>query len=68
MALVLTDRLPTFDRQELLNLRSNARRLLADTGPRADEAKALLPLIEEELSKRTPAAASTAKPRAKKKA
>jgi hypothetical protein len=76
LAFVLTDRLPLFDRQELLNLRSNARRLLADTGPRADEAKALLPLIEEELSKRAPAtvakrapaAASAAKPRAKKKA
>jgi hypothetical protein len=61
------DRLPTLDRQELLTLRSNARRLEADAGPRADEAKALLPLIEEELSKRAPVAAP-AKGRPKKKA
>lgn len=66
MSLALNDRLPSFDRQELLNLRSNCRRLEADAGPRADEAKALLPLVEEELSRRGPAA-SAAKARAKKK-
>jgi hypothetical protein len=66
LSFVLTDRLPSFDRQELLNLRSNARRLQADTGPRADQAKALLPLIEAELTKRGPATA--AKAPAKKKA
>jgi hypothetical protein len=67
LAFVLTDRLPMFDKQQLLNLRSNARRLQADTGPRADEAKALLPLIEEELQKRGPATAP-AKGRPKRKA
>jgi hypothetical protein len=65
LAFALTaDRLEAFDRQQLLTLRSNARRLGADIGPRADEAKALLPLIDAELSKRAPAAAP-AKPRAK---
>lgn len=67
MAFALTDRLSMFDRQQLLTLRSNARRLGADAGPRADEAKALLPLIEEELLKRGPAA-SQAKGRPKRKA
>jgi hypothetical protein len=67
LAFVLTDRLPMFDRQQLLNLRSNARRLQADEGPRGDEAKAMLPLIEEELSKRVPAPAKPRAP-AKKKA
>jgi hypothetical protein len=67
LSFALTDRLPEFDRQQLLNLRSNARRMEADAGPRADEARALLPLIEAELSKRSPAAAP-AKPRAKRKA
>ena len=68
MAFVLTaDRLEAFDRAQLLTLRSNARRLEGDVGPRGEQAKALLPLIEEELSKRTPAAAA-AKPRAKKPA
>ena len=68
MAFVLTaDRLEAFDRAQLLTLRSNARRLEGDGGPRGEQAKALLPLIEEELSKRAPAAAA-AKPRAKKPA
>ena len=66
MSFVLTDRLPTLDRQELLNLRSNARRLQTDTGPRADQAKALLPLIEEELVRRGPT--QPGKAPAKKKA
>ena len=64
MAFVLSDQLPTFDRQQLLNLRSNARRLQADAGPRGEEAKALLPLIEAELSKR-PTTASLARSRRK---
>jgi hypothetical protein len=40
------------DKQELLSLRVNARRLEADTGPKAEAASALLPLIEEELARR----------------
>lgn len=67
MTFVLSDRLPSFDRQQLLNLRSNARRLEADGGPRGEQAKALLPLIDAELSRRAPAAAP-AKPRARRKA
>ena len=66
MSFALTDRLSMFDKQQLLTLRANARRLGADTGPKADEAKALLPLIEEELAKRAPP--SAAKTRAKAKA
>lgn len=69
MAFALTtDRLETFDRQQLLTLRSNARRLQADAGPRADAAKALLPLIDAELSKRAPAATAAKGRPAKKKA
>lgn len=63
-----TDQLETFDRQQLLTLRSNARRLGADAGPRAAAAQALLPLIEAELSKRAPAVTAAAKARPKKKA
>ena len=66
MSFALTDRLSMFDKQQLLTLRANARRLEADAGPKADEAKALLPLIEEELAKRAPP--SAAKTRAKAKA
>lgn len=66
MAFALIDRLEAFDRQQLLNLRSNARRLEADAGPRADEARALLPMIEAELSRRAPAP-SAAKGRPKRK-
>jgi hypothetical protein len=62
--LALTERLSSFDKQQLLNLRSNARRLQSDTGPRADEARALLPLVEAEIASRSPAA--PAKARAKK--
>jgi len=60
-----TDQLETFDRAQLLTLRSNARRLQADAGPRAAAAEALLPLIEAELIRRAPAA-SPAKKRVKK--
>lgn len=62
--LALTDRLSTFDKQQLLTLRANARRLEADAGPRAAEAVALLPLIDAELSRRV--AAEPAKTRAKR--
>jgi hypothetical protein len=66
LSFALADRLSMFDKQQLITLRSNARRLEGETGPRADEAKALLPLIEEELAKRVSAAAALA--RAKRKA
>lgn len=61
----LTDRLPTLDRRELLTLRANAVRLEAAAGAHADEAGALLPLIEAELERRGPAptAKAKAKPR-----
>jgi hypothetical protein len=64
MALDLTDRLPALDKQQLINLRTNARRLEAAAGDRAADAAALLPLIEAELSRRTPS--EPAKPRAKR--
>jgi hypothetical protein len=53
------------DKNQLINLRSNARRLEADAGPKAAEAAALLPLIEQELAKRAPPPA-TPKPRVSK--
>jgi hypothetical protein len=58
MTLTVTDRLPTLDREQLLNLRTNARRLQADTGKKAGEASALLPLIDAEIARRGPAAAA----------
>jgi hypothetical protein len=64
--LALTDLLPTLDRQELLNLRTNARRLQANAGAKADEATALLPMIDAEIAKRGPA--ETPKVRSKRKA
>ena len=51
--MALADMLPTFDDAALLNLQSNAVRLAADTdGARHEDAAALLPLIEAELSTR----------------
>ena len=64
MALALNDRLSTFDKQQLLNLKANALRLQADAGAHADKAAALLPLIEAELSRRS--GGETAKVRAKR--
>ncbi len=69
MSFALTDRLSMFDKQQLLTLRANARRLGADVGPKADEASAaLLPLIEEELAKRAPPSAAKTRAKAKAKA
>ncbi len=54
MAFDLTDRLPSLDRDQLLALRTNAKRLQASEGVKADEAGALLPLIEAEIARRGP--------------
>ncbi len=66
MALDLTDRLSSLDKDQLLNLRANARRLQADAGPKTDEAAALLPLIDAELAKRAAAVAVKAAPKRKR--
>jgi hypothetical protein len=66
LTVALTDRLPSLDRQELLTLRTNARRLQASAGKKADEAAALLPLIDAEIAKRGPT--GTVKRAAKRKA
>jgi len=52
LPVTLNDRLPTMAKEDLLSLRTNARRVQADAGPKADEASTLLPLIEAELSRR----------------
>ena len=65
--MALSDRLTALDKQQLLNLRTNARRLQDEGGPRGEEAKALLPLIEAELSQRTPPPSDTPKTRVKRK-
>ncbi|MGZ3274383.1 MAG: hypothetical protein ACXU82_07100 [Caulobacteraceae bacterium] len=54
MAFDLTDRLPTMDRDQLLALRINAQRLQSSEGVKADQAGALLPLIEAEIARRGP--------------
>jgi hypothetical protein len=52
LTLALADRLSTLDKQQLLNLKNNARRLQAEAGPKGEEAAAMLPLIEAEFAKR----------------
>ncbi len=76
MALALAERLSILDKTQLINLRTNALRLQADAGPKAEEAGALLPLIDAELSGRGVGEAkavrakpkAAAKPKAGKKA
>jgi hypothetical protein len=63
--LSLADRLPQLDREQLLNLQANARRLEAEAGARGENAAALLPLIQAELAARVKPAPPKA-PRAKK--
>lgn len=48
----LADKLPGFDDAALLSLRSNAVRLVSESGARYEEAMALLPLIEAEIAER----------------
>jgi hypothetical protein len=62
----MTDRLSKLDKQQLLTLKANARRLEADAGARSNEATALIPLIDAELARRS--AAEPPKVRAKRKA
>jgi len=61
----LAERLPSFDKQQLLTLKTNAMKVQADAGQKADEAGALLPLIDAELARRGAEAAE--KTRAKRK-
>jgi hypothetical protein len=66
LTLALIDRLSSLDKQQLLNLRTNARRLTADAGPKADEAVALLPLIEAEIARRAAEAPKKVRSQAKR--
>jgi len=54
--MTLAERLPTFELDALRSLQVNARRLAGEAGRRGEEAEALLPLIEAELSQREAAA------------
>ena len=68
MTLALTDRLATLDKAQLLTLRQNAHRLETEAGTRGTEAMALLPLIDAELSKRSPSKTAASSKAASSKA
>jgi hypothetical protein len=53
--MTIAERLPTLETDALRSLQVNARRLATEEGKRGQEAEALLPLIEAELSQREPA-------------
>ena len=66
MTQALAERLPSFDKQQLLTLKTNAMKVQADAGKKADEAGALLPLIEAELARRGAEAAEKTRVKRKK--
>jgi len=50
----IADRIPTLDKESLINLRANAERLQGEGGAREEQAGLLIPLIDAELAARSP--------------